>query len=306
MQPQADDHVDDDGGERDADHEPAVRGLRRVEAPDRFPHDPQRDDRERYRVGQRGDDRHPVVAVRHPMVRGFARHGQAIPAQTQRRHVGQVVSRIRQQREAVPEPSGRGFRKDKRERERHRPGHRRTGHLRGGVGTTVRMRVTRHMPSLFSRAQPVRPVAGFGVTRTLGRGGTRGLRRTESPRAATASDWLRARQESAPPPRGTGRRPENQPRTRASRERQRDQRLDAEARQRCKSGDDQHRIHDASASAGAHQDADRAHTVRELVDDDGQGHDPADGGARRGTLRRWRRRRAGCGRRYPRRPTVRP
>ena len=47
MQPQADDDVDDDGDEGDADHEPAVRGLGRAEASDRFPHDPQRNRPER-------------------------------------------------------------------------------------------------------------------------------------------------------------------------------------------------------------------------------------------------------------------
>ena len=36
---------------------------------------------------------------------------------------------------------------------------------------------------------------------------------------------------------------------------------------------------DAAASAGAHEDADRAHTIRELVGDHGECHDPADGGS---------------------------
>ncbi len=131
MESNADPHVDDDRRQRDDNHQESTGRFRIAEALDGLESNDQGDDHERYGVGESSEDTDAVIPERHPMMRGLVRHPQRIPAQAQGGGVGQVVSGIGQQRQAVSEPPGQRFRHHERQRDGDGRGHRpggRAGH----------------------------------------------------------------------------------------------------------------------------------------------------------------------------------
>ena len=118
---------------------------------DRLPRDEHGDQHERDRVGEGREHADAVIAERHALVGRFARHPDRVPAERQSRRVRQVVSRIREQRQAVAEPPTHRFDEDKEEGQHDGGAHRSARHGRHmRVDGRVLMQLTgmlvRHAP----------------------------------------------------------------------------------------------------------------------------------------------------------------
>ena len=83
------------------------------------------------------EDADAVVAEGHPLVRRLVGDPERVPAEPERGRVGQVVPRVREQREAVREPSADRLDEDERKRQRdrrsHRPARDAVRYARGGA-----------------------------------------------------------------------------------------------------------------------------------------------------------------------------
>ena len=100
--------VDQEAQGRDDHHRLAGDGLGGRQAPDRLPDNGAHGDQQQGAVGQGGQDGGLAQAVGPPVRRGPAGQGDSAPAQHQAEHVGEIVSGVGQQGEAVrPDPGDR-------------------------------------------------------------------------------------------------------------------------------------------------------------------------------------------------------
>ena len=93
----------------------------------------------RHCVCNRRENADAVVADGHALVGRLAGNREGVPTEREGRRVRQVVSRIREQCEAVGEPATHRFDDDKRERQRDSGFYRSARHVRSHVRVTMGM-----------------------------------------------------------------------------------------------------------------------------------------------------------------------
>ena len=101
MQDPDGDEVDDETDHGEREHQAAGHRLRRLEPPNRFPHDPERDDEERRAIQERGENLPTQVAICLFRTAGLPAHPCHEQRQRERARVGEHVPGVGQQRERV-------------------------------------------------------------------------------------------------------------------------------------------------------------------------------------------------------------
>lgn len=114
VQPHADEQIHADGDGRHGDHQPSMHRLGMPHSTDRLPKDQQRDDHQRQRIDERGENTDAMIAVGHSLIRRLLGDPQRVPRKAQGRGIREVVPSVGEQGQAVREVSGYSFADDKR------------------------------------------------------------------------------------------------------------------------------------------------------------------------------------------------
>ena len=131
--------VDEEGEKADADENVRLHFGRRDEALVGFIENKDRDDHQRSGIRQRGQDPCTLVTVGASRLGGLGRQPHGKPTQSEREYVGEVVSRVREQSQAVRPPASNRF--DDNEGRGQREGE---GESARGLGILRDVEVGRH------------------------------------------------------------------------------------------------------------------------------------------------------------------